>query len=414
MSSRVAPLALLFFSLLLASPALAAGSVEFVEPRDRAMVLGAAEAALVVAPPAGATVVSVEVTVDGGPPKSRTAPPWTFSWDAGETGGNHVLRARAAFSDGSEARAQVRTSKLRIDDSTEVALVNVYAVAKDGKGRYVNDLERDEIRIFENGRPQAIDRFTRERKPLRFALVLDASFTMRGDRIEAAKKAALQFLEVMEPGDEGTVLAFSDTVRVLQGLTGDVAALRAAVQGVETQAGTALYDAVWKASEQLAAFEGRRAMILLSDGKDEAASGLEPGSLHTFEEATDRALREEVVIFAIGVGRSLAKDAKDLDENPRSEVRELDYYRRTPVVSILRGFTVATGGRAIFTSGPERLGKAFEEVAEDLRHQYAVAYVSDDRRHDGGWRQIVVRATRPGVEVTNRKGYFAPKDSVVR
>jgi Ca-activated chloride channel family protein len=384
--------------------------VRFLAPRRLQTVVGAAVAELAVVPPAGATTVGVVLTIDGARAGEKSAPPWTFPWDAGDGGKGHRLEAVASFSDGTRARASVETSRLAVHQTEEVALVNVYAIAKDASGRYVNDLRAADFSVFENNRPQRLDQFSADRKPLRIAIVLDTSLSMEGDKLESAIAAAVEFLKIVQPGDEGLVVGFSDGVRILQDLTSNVRELEAAIRGVEARGGTALYDAIVKASERLAEFEGRRVMVLLSDGKDEAANGLEPGSLRTAEEAQERALRGEVMIFSIGLGKLLARDARALGENPTARAQELDFYGRKPLVSILRGFAESTGGTSVFSPGAGQLRRSFEQVAEDLRHQYSMAYTSDDKRHDGSWRAIKVTVARAGVTVTNRKGYYAPSD----
>jgi VWFA-related protein len=294
----------------------------------------------------------------------------------------------------------------------EVALVTLYAIAKNESGGYVTDLGRDDFRLFENGHPQEIDRFSAERRALRVAIVLDSSLSMsmNEDRIGAARDAALEFVDALEPGDEGLVATFSDEVRVLQELTSDREALRESLKRVETGGGTALYDAIWQGAERLREFDGRRVLVLLSDGRDEAASGLEPGSLHTLEEALDRAIRNDVMIFVIGLGGRLARDAKRLENDPSARASELDFFGRTPLASILGRIADTTGGRAIFSSSSGKVRRAFEEVAADLRHQYSIAYRSDDSRRDGSWREIRLTTVRPGVAVTSRSGYYAPRD----
>ena len=355
-------------------------------------------------------VVSVTFLVDGVAVDSKREPPWTFPWSAGDGKVGHRLSAIVVFSDGTEARTSVETSRLAINETEEVALVNVYAIARDGKGGYVNDLAAADFKVFENERPQSVDRFSAERRPLRIAVVLDTSFSMEGDKLKSAIASAGAFLSILQPGDEGLVVAFSDDVRVLQDLTSSRAELEAAIRKNEAKGGTSLYDAIYKASERLAEFEGRRVLVVLSDGRDEAANGLEPGSLHTLEEARERALRNEVMVFAIGLGRSLARDAKALRENPSARASETDFFGRKPLVTILDSLAQTTGGTAVYSPGAGQLRRSFELVAEDLRHQYALAYRSDNEKHDGAWRAIRVAVTRPGVSVTNRKGYYAPSD----
>jgi Ca-activated chloride channel family protein len=386
------------------------GTVQFASPRRFATAVGASTATLDVVPPAGATIVSVTMFVDGAPRGTTSSPPWMFSWTAGDGTVEHKLEAVAKFSDGTEARASVATSRLVVNEREEVALVNLYAIARGAKGTYVNDLAQREFQVYENGRLQSIDRFSSERRPLRIAIVLDTSLSMEGDKLKSAIASAIAFLDVLRPGDEGLVVGFSDEVRILQDLTSDRSKLERAIRSVSATGGTSLYDAIYAASERLAAFDGRRVLLLLSDGRDEAANGLEPGSLHTFEEARDRALRNEVMVFAIGLGKYLAHDAKALGEDPGARATELDFYGRQPVATILSSLSLTTGGSAVFAPGAGQLRRSFEQVADDLRHQYLLAYPSDDTKHDGKWREIKVVVDRAGVSVTSRKGYFAPAD----
>lgn len=405
-----AALAILLVTGTSRAQAPSAAPLEFTSPRRLATVVGSSTAQLAVTPPSGATVVSIALFVDDQAAGVKSAPPWTFTWSGGDGTAGHRLKAVATFSDGTTASATVDTSRLAINETEEVALVNVYAIAREAKGGYLSDLAAADFKVFENDRPQTIDRFSAERRPLRIGIVLDTSLSMQGDKLKAAIAAAVEFLNILQPGDEGLVIGFSDEVRILRDLTSNRGELESAIRGVEAKGGTSLYDAIFKASERLAEFDGRRVMVVLSDGRDEAANGLEPGSLHTFDEAQERALRNEVMVFAIGLGRSLARDAKALRDNPTARADEMDFYGRKALVSILDALAQTTGGTAVFSPGAGQLRRSFELVANDLRHQYALAYRSDDKRHDGAWRAIRVVVGRPGISVTNRKGYYAPCD----
>jgi Ca-activated chloride channel homolog len=375
-------------------------AVEFVRPLNLQTVVGPTEIELRVTVPAGVRIAAVSLSVDGTPLARLTAPPWRTGWDAGDGSAGYRLDAVLELEDGTTVRATVRTSPLRIDQVEEVALVNLFVVVRDAAGNYVQDLAREDLRLWENGRPQRIERFGTERRPLNVALVLDSSLSMQGSKMDAARQSALGFLDALEPGDEAVVIAFGDDVQVLQELTSDRRALADAVRRVEAKGGTALYDAVWRASNLLAGLDGRRVLVLLSDGQDMAESGLEPGSLHTLDESLERALRSEVMIFPIGFGRNLHE--------------ELDFYRRRTLTDILGQLADRTGGRLLLQSRPGQLRRTFQEIVEDLRRQYFLAYVSDDPRRDGTWREIRLAATRPGLQVTVRKGYYAPTASEAR
>lgn len=389
-------------TLVVAAVPVLAAEVEFVSPRNLSTVIGPTVVELRVTPPEGVEIVELVIDVDGAPLATLSAPPWRVDWDAGDGDKGHRLEAVLRLSDGSESRAVIRTSALRINQVEEVDLVVLYAIARDRDGNYVTGLTRSDFRILENGEEQTIDSLTTERKPLHVGIVLDTSLSMsQGGKLANAKKSALEFLEVLEPDDEGAVVAFNDDVDVLQAPTTDKRMLADAIDSTSSRGGTALYDAVWRTAKQMRGFDGRQVMVLLSDGKDEAANGLEPGSLHTRTEALDRALRSEVMVFAIGLGR-------DFDRPPGSWERGVTGFPASTLGQILRRLSEETGGRALFSPSARQLRKSFRDIADDLRHQYTIAYVPTDRSKDGTWREIAVKTPGRDLEILSRKGYFAP------
>lgn len=387
-------------------PAVAVDEVDvrIVRPRNLSTAIGSTEIHLLVFVPEGLAVDRVELSVDGRPLATLAGPPWVVEWDAGDGSRGHRIEAVLHAADGRTARSAIRTSALTVNEVERVELVNLYVVVRDTRGRYVTDLGRDDFRVLEDRREQPIDRFSQTHKPLRVGIVLDTSDTMRGEKLEKAKQSALQFLGILEDRDDGLVVTFADGVEIAQPLTGDVGALEAAIEAAEVGGGTALYDAVWRTARMFEGFDGRRVLVLLSDGQDEAASGLEPGSLHTLEEAVDQAQRNEVMIFPIALGRDLHKDYLRR-WNSSNGLSYLD--RDVTVLGMLETMAADTGGRAVLASGAGRLRKAFEEIAEDLRNQYSIAYVPDDAARDGKWHRIDVLTPGRELEVTARKGYYA-------
>jgi VWFA-related protein len=380
--------------------------VEFLRPRAGSTAVGATEIELRVSVPEGARVARLELRADGEPVAVLAAPPWKTTWNAGDGSRAHALEARLVLADGRESRAVMRTSALHIDLVESVELVNLYLVVRDRKGEYVTDLRQEDLRVFEDGVSQTVSRFTAAHKPLRAGLVLDCSHSMRaGERLDKAKEAALDFLQVLQEGDEGLVVQFSDDVRVAQELTSDTRLLARAIESAVPIGGTALYDAIWRTARLLDAFEGRRVMVLLSDGRDESSNGFEPGSLHTLEEAMDQALRAEVIVFPVGLGRNLDREyvRRWGDLAGRSNVDP-----ETSVAALLERLASTTGGRSILLASAGRLRQAFAAIVADLRHQYSVAYASTNRVHDGKWRTIEVRIPGREVEAITRKGYYAP------
>ena len=158
---------------------------------------------------------------------------------------------------------------------------------------------------------------------------------------------------------------------------------------------------IWRSSKSLEVFDGRRVLVLLSDGRDEAASGFEPGSLHTRHEAEEQALRSEVMVFSIGLGDRLDREYPSLWERPR------DGTLGDSLAQILGSMAETTGGRLLLSPGARQLRKAFRDVAEDLRNQYSLAYVPSDKAQDGGWRRVQVRTPGRQLEIIGRRGYFA-------
>jgi VWFA-related protein len=373
-----------------------------VRPRNLATMLGPSDIEVELA---AEGVERVVILVDGGIVATLTAPPWRTTWDFGDGSTGHRVEAIAHFRDGRIAASTVRTSQLRVDQVESVDLVNHYAIDRNTSGGDVTDLTREDFRVLEDGVTQQIDRFTTEHKPLNVALVLDASLSMeRGERLERAKEAALEFLEVLRPGDKGLVTVFNDSVRVAQEMTENKADLARAISGVTEKGGTALYDAVLRTSRLLRGYDGRRVLVLLSDGRDEAANGLEPGSLYTLDEALEQALRNEVMIFSIGLGQGMDRECV-FELHPDLSGKKCE---GMTVGDVLRKLADRTGGHALISSGPRELASAFRDVAEALGNQYTLAYKPVREERSGEWREIrVLTPGRDELEVVTRSGYYA-------
>ena len=381
-------------ALALLGPATAwAQEATIVSPRRLATVLG--NSAIEVDPgvPDG-DVVKIVVVVDGVEIGVLDAPPWRLDWRAGDGSRGHQISARVETRSNGTLLARTRTSALRINATEGVNLVNLYAVVRTRGGGYASRLSKQDFVVLEDGKRQTIERFSSERKPLRVGFVLDTSKTMDGRKLERAKEAAREFLKTLGPQDEGMVVTFDNDVRIDQGLTHDTRALEQAIMQAEPGGGTALYDAIYRTARKLRGFDGRRVMVLLSDGRDEAVNGIEPGSLHTLDESLEQALRAEVMIFSIGLGRRLGET--------------WDFYRTRSLKSILQQLANDTGGRALISSGPGELRRAFKSVYEDLSNQYTLAYTPTNAEGNGAWRDVQVKLVDDDYEVITRKGYFAP------
>jgi VWFA-related protein len=377
--------------------------VRIVSPLASETMLGSTEIVLEAAAPEGARLLKVEIYVDDRLVGTLLEPPWRFTWDAGDTLRARTLRARAYASDGSTATDRILTRALTGVQRAAVTLVEVHCTVRTAQGAYVNDLRPEDFTVLESGRPQEVAVFSSERKPVHLALLFDASASMQQDgRLEIAQEAAAGFVDAMEPGDTAVLLAFSDAPRVVTPATSDKAALLAGLASIEAKGGTALYDALVASVELLSPHEGRKAIILLSDGRDESVDGLGPGSFRTFEETLDAVLAGQTAVYAIGTGERLAED--------------MDVLQRRTLGDILGMLSERSGGRAWFVKKASKLKAAYHAVADELRHQYTLAYYPPAEAprgaaatpgHGPGWRPIEVRVKRPRVRITARSGYYA-------
>ncbi|MFQ5768263.1 MAG: VWA domain-containing protein, partial [Acidobacteriota bacterium] len=334
------------------SPAPAAGAaretspavkVQMVEPAPGAFVTGPAaiEARVDVAP--GFTLLRVEFQVNGQVVAAPTSPPWRIMHDFGPGYEAWYIRVKAVTTTGETADAAVTTRPLMVNESVKVDVVSLYATVRDRRGHYLMDLEADDFFLLEDGRRQQITSFSRERLPLALEIVLDTSKSMQGRSLDEARRAATSFLNALEPEDLVGVMEFNDRVHDLHPLDTDRKGARKAIAAARARGGTALYDAVARAAGQLQEItsDRRLALILLSDGRDEAYSGLTPGSRLTFEESLGRVVDSGVILYAIGLG-----------QNPAGK---LDFYGHHSLEEILQILARQTGGQAYFTRKADRL-----------------------------------------------------------
>lgn len=369
--------------------------LRFTAPPPNRPVAGETRVALEATVSQGARIVRIEVRIDSQLVAVLDKPPYEFLWNAGEEFHPHTLMAKAEDSNGHTATVTLETPPLRIGQRESVSLVDLYLNVVDEKNRPLTDLSQDDFKVFEDGKPQTIVRFTAARQPLSVALLIDASNSMgTGERMETARRAAVDFVKKMLASDQAILFSFSDKVTLLQPLTSDRKKLERAIQTIAPTGGTALYDAMVRVSETMKELEGRKAAILLSDGRDQAFRENAPGSLHLFEEAVNSVVRSEVVVYAIGLGARL-------DD-------ETDLAQRRSLKEILQTFSEKTGGRFYNPENPGQLAGVYQQITEDLGRQYSLSYNPTNQSRDGRWRTLTVEVRKPGARVFTRPGYFAP------
>lgn len=262
---------------------------------------------------------------------------------------------------------------VRAQFSTVVELVEVYASVTAEDGRPVDSLTVADFVLTEDGRPRSIDTFARGDFPLSVILALDRSFSMAGAPLRQARSAARTFVDALRPEDEALIVAVGSAVEPLGELSRDRAQQQAALESLTPWGTTSLHDAIVNLIDRVSVGRGRRALVLLSDGRDRYSRA-------TAEEVLARARRTDVLIYGITLGPGDA-----------------------PLFGQLAALT---GGRAEHVTRPEDLGGVLDRIQRELRTQYLLGYTPPDG--PAGWRSIEVSANVPGLRVRARAGYVAP------
>jgi Ca-activated chloride channel family protein len=276
-----------------------------------------------------------------------------------------------------------------------VDLVNVQFSVTDRHGRFIPGLTAQDFKIEEDGRRQEIRNFARENElPLTLALLIDTSPSVR-PVFDEEKFTAVGFLEsILRQKDLALVIGFDREVTMVQDYTDNTNLLRRAIEGLEIGGGTSIYDAIYLAcKEKLRDEAGRKAIILISDGEDTT-------SKLKLNEALVAAHQSDAVIYAIS------------NAVPGS----FFYGRRSPLggfgggdVGTLKKFSEETGGSTFVVSNENNFKKIFDQIAQELRSQYSLGYVSSNTARDGKYRQIRITARESGYNVKSRRGYYAPR-----
>lgn len=270
----------------------------------------------------------------------------------------------------------------------DVTRVNLLFTVSDKKGRFVNDLTQDDFEILENKKPQTILQFTSESNlPLRLAILIDTSNSIR-ERFKFQQDAATDFINtVIRPRqDKAAVVSFDMSAELVADLSDDTEKLGSAIRSLRPGGGTALYDAIFfacrdKLTQDQPLEKYRRAMVILSDGDDNQ-------SRWTREQALEMAHKSDVVIYAISTNRSGIESDGD---------------------KVLKFFAQETGGLAFFPFKAQDMAQDFENIANELRHQYAVLFRPEPFKTDGLYHAVkVVVKKRKDLVVRARHGYYAP------
>lgn len=271
----------------------------------------------------------------------------------------------------------------------DVTRVNLLFTVSDKRGRFVTDLDKDSFEIFEGKNRQSVLEFTRESDlPLRLGILIDTSNSIR-DRFRFQQEAAIEFIRsVLRPQqDRAVIVSFDTSAELVSDLTGEVGQLETAVRNLRPGGGTSLYDAIFFACRDKLALDQprhkfRRALIVLSDGDDNQ-------SRYSRDQALEMAHKSDVVIYSISTNISRIQTDGD---------------------KVLKYFAQETGGLTFFPFKVEDLAQSFENIANEMRHQYNILYRPEPLKADGLYHEVKVSIrNRRDFVVRARKGYYAPR-----
>jgi Ca-activated chloride channel homolog len=277
---------------------------------------------------------------------------------------------------------------------TGIDVVSLAVTVTDPSQKLVGSLQRADFNVFEDGVKQDLAYFETGDVPLDLALLIDTSASMEG-KLGFVRKAATGFTNTLRPGDRASVIGFNNRVNVIQPFTEDVASIRRAIERINANGGTALYNAIYITLKEYARdlrkddIVRRRAIVVLTDGEDTA-------SLLSFDELLREAKREAITVYTIGLrGEILTAAAK-----------ERHYFGQTDF--LLRALAQETGAVAFFPVREGELAVSYQAIGKELAEQYAIGYVSKNPVRDGGYRRVTVQVVdRPEFRPRTRSGYLA-------
>jgi Ca-activated chloride channel family protein len=273
----------------------------------------------------------------------------------------------------------------------DVKLVNVFVTVVDKTGAPVGSLTRQNFQILEDGYPQQIAVFDRESQlPLSIVLAIDTSLSTRKDlplELESARRFSHS---ILRPIDSLALYEFSELVREIVPFTADLKRIDRAITGLKSGTATAMYDAVYLGSEALERRQGRKVMVIITDGGDTL-------SKVNYQEALRAAQQAEAIVYSIIIVPIPSSAGRDLGGE-----------------HALIQLSHDTGGKYYYADSVKRLDQAFERISEELRTQYLLAYYPSRRLADSDFRRIEVQLQAPGQEdpgytARYRSGYYTSK-----
>jgi len=289
---------------------------------------------------------------------------------------------------------------------SNVNLVEVLFSVVTKKQKLITDMVQQDFKVFDDGAQQEITSFSQPTDlPLRIGMVLDTSNSIR-ERLKFEQDAAIDFLfNALRRGkDQAFLMTFDDGPQIIKEFTGDTGDLRDTILKQRAGGGTALYDAVYAASDHLLNNsplppgpnpDVRRVLVVISDGDDNSSS-------HSRGESIEMSQRAGVIIYSISTSTEWVSPDEEKDVMKQVQRK----YLKTEGDQVLEQLAQETGGRSFFPYKVDDLGQSFLDIGDELRHQYALAYTPAGRAPDGKFHTIKLQTDRKDVIVRSRKGYY--------
>jgi len=284
--------------------------------------------------------------------------------------------------------AQEADTTLKVD----VKLVNVFVTVTDGQGAPVGGLQKENFVVKEDGKQQKIAVFGRESSlPLSIVLAIDTSLSTKKD-LPLELASAHKFVHTIMRAQDGLSLyTFCEEVRELVRFTSDLKTIDSGIDRIRNGAGTALFDAVFLGSEALGKRQGRKVMVLITDGGDTM-------SQVDYQQALRQAQEAEAIVYSVIIVPIEASAGRD-----------------TGGEHALIQISADTGGKYYYASSPQQLEEAFRKISDELRTQYLLAYYPAEHSSDSDFRKIQVELVNsPGsgpFAAHHRAGYYTTKSS---
>ncbi len=309
-------------------------------------------------------------------------PPFEYFHDFGESSQSWIIRVVAHHVEEVSVSDAVITRKIQLGAVAKVNRVILWVSATDKAGNYITDLTKEDFKLLEDDKEQKVLDFYVENREITMAILLDTSSSMQ-DKIREVHKAAGSFVDTLRDIDQALIIDFDESVFLIQDLTSDHDLLRAAVTSTEPLGATSIYDALHAAYRKVGMLDGRKVIILLSDGEDTS-------SQFGFDRVLEEAKLSNTLIYSIAIGGSFGSRK-----------------------NVLKEFAEVTGGRFFFVKKATELGEVYQRIAEELGKQYYLTYSTTNDNWDGRWVKIKLNSSRSGVKIRARRGYFAVRGSML-